>query len=109
MTSFSGRTFRKKPFLSRHKSSLFPERVVSVFLEQLCNAEKKAIMFGIEASRAKQYVDKLAVDSEQGLTNAQLMLTNHDLRPGKIPSVHRNIISSEMLDTVHPDIVSVSY
>lgn len=41
-------------------------------------------MFGIQASAAKQYVDKLAVASEQGLTNAQLMLTNHDLRPGEM-------------------------
>jgi hypothetical protein len=28
-------------------------------------------------------INKLAVTSEPGLTNAQLMLTNHDLRPGE--------------------------
>ena len=27
-------------------------------------------------------MNKLAVSSEPGLTNAQLMLTNHDLKPG---------------------------
>lgn len=30
----------------------------------------------------RRFVDKLAVDSEPGLSNAQLMLTNDDLRPG---------------------------
>lgn len=29
-------------------------------------------------------LDKLSVAHEPGLTNAQLMLTNDDLRPGKI-------------------------
>ncbi len=29
-----------------------------------------------------QFVDKLAVPAEPGLTNGQLMLTNHDLKPG---------------------------
>jgi hypothetical protein len=28
-------------------------------------------------------LDKLAVAQEPGLTNAQLMLTNHDLKPGE--------------------------
>ncbi|KAI1436352.1 permease for cytosine/purines, uracil, thiamine, allantoin-domain-containing protein [Xylaria sp. CBS 124048] len=32
-------------------------------------------------SRAKSWIDKLAVDNEPGLTTAQLMLTNHDLKP----------------------------
>lgn len=31
----------------------------------------------------RRFVDKLAVSSEPGLSNAQLMLVNHDLRPGK--------------------------
>ena len=30
------------------------------------------------------YAEKLAVSSEPGLTNAQLMLTNHDLKPGRL-------------------------
>lgn len=30
----------------------------------------------------RRFVDKIAVDSEPGLSNAQLMLTNDDLRPG---------------------------
>ncbi|KAH8426237.1 nucleobase cation symporter-1 family protein [Aspergillus melleus] len=32
-------------------------------------------------ARMKQWVEKLEVPSEPGLTNTQLMLTNHDLRP----------------------------
>ncbi|KAG2415217.1 hypothetical protein HFD88_006408 [Aspergillus terreus] len=32
-------------------------------------------------SRLKQWVEKIEVESEPGLTNTQLMLTNHDLRP----------------------------
>jgi NCS1 family nucleobase:cation symporter-1 len=34
------------------------------------------------AGKAKILLRKLAVTSEPGLTNAQLMLTNHDLKPG---------------------------
>ena len=29
------------------------------------------------------FANKIAVESEPGLTNAQLLLTNHDLKPGK--------------------------
>ena len=36
----------------------------------------------LKHSRIAHYVDKLAVPAEPGLTNAQLMLTNHDLKPG---------------------------
>ncbi|KAH8675431.1 permease for cytosine/purines, uracil, thiamine, allantoin-domain-containing protein [Xylariales sp. PMI_506] len=35
----------------------------------------------IRRSQVRSWVDKLAVDSEAGLTTAQLMLTNHDLKP----------------------------
>ncbi|KAL8969676.1 MAG: hypothetical protein Q9183_001887 [Haloplaca sp. 2 TL-2023] len=35
----------------------------------------------LKQSKAKYYVNKLAVKSEPGLTNTQLMLTNHDLKP----------------------------
>lgn len=34
-------------------------------------------------ARMKRWVEKLEVPSEPGLTNTQLMLTNHDLRPGE--------------------------
>lgn len=34
----------------------------------------------------KRWIKKLEVESEPGLTNVQLMLTNYDLRPGE----HRN-------------------
>src|SRR5688572_16094040 len=33
------------------------------------------------ASRTARWANKLAVESEPGLTNTQLMLTNHDLKP----------------------------
>lgn len=39
------------------------------------------IMEEVKHSRAARFVDKLAVESEPGLTNAQLLLTNHDLKP----------------------------
>ena len=38
-------------------------------------------MDGVRSTRVGRLVDKLAVSSEPGLTNAQLMLTNHDLKP----------------------------
>ena len=40
----------------------------------------------IKTSKFALVVDKLAVASEPGLTNAQLMLTNHDLKPGMYDS-----------------------
>ena len=39
------------------------------------------IMEKVKSTRIAHFVDKLAVDSEPGLTNAQLMLNNHDLKP----------------------------
>lgn len=36
-------------------------------------------------SKVKVLLDKLAVENEPGLSNAQLMLLNHDLRPGEMP------------------------
>ena len=36
----------------------------------------------VRNSKAGRLVDKLAVESEPGLTNAQLLLTNFDLKPG---------------------------
>ena len=38
-------------------------------------------MVRVRGTRVGKLVDKLAVSSEPGLTNAQLMLTNHDLKP----------------------------
>jgi hypothetical protein len=32
-------------------------------------------------SKARHFLDKIAVESEPGLTNIQMMLTNHDLKP----------------------------
>lgn len=36
----------------------------------------------VKDTKLAYWLDKLAVDSEPGLTNAQLMLHNHDLKPG---------------------------
>ncbi len=36
----------------------------------------------VKKSKISYYVNKVAVTSEPGLTNAQLMLTNFDLKPG---------------------------
>lgn len=41
-----------------------------------------AIMEKIRESKVARIANKLAVTSEPGLTNAQLMLTNFDLKPG---------------------------
>lgn len=41
------------------------------------------IMEKVKATKFAHFVDKLAVESEPGLSNAQLMLHNHDLKPGK--------------------------
>ena len=35
----------------------------------------------VKSSKLAHWVDKLAVESEPGLTNTQLFLTNHDLKP----------------------------
>ena len=35
----------------------------------------------VKASKAAYLVGKLAVENDPGLTNAQLMLHNHDLKP----------------------------
>jgi NCS1 family nucleobase:cation symporter-1 len=40
------------------------------------------IMEKAKSTKLAHFVDKLAVESEPGLTNAQLMLNNHDLKPG---------------------------
>jgi NCS1 family nucleobase:cation symporter-1 len=39
------------------------------------------IMEKVKSTKLADFVDRLAVDSEPGLTNAQLMLNNHDLKP----------------------------
>ena len=41
-----------------------------------------AIMEKLRESKVARIANKLAVSSEPGLTNAQLMLTNFDLKPG---------------------------
>lgn len=41
------------------------------------------IMEKVKNTKIGYWADKLAVDAEPGLTNAQLMLNNHDLKPGE--------------------------
>lgn len=43
------------------------------------------IMEKVKDTKIGYWADKLAVESEPGLTNAQLMLNNHDLKPGGLP------------------------
>lgn len=40
-------------------------------------------MVFIRASNGKTFWEKMAVESEPGLSTTQLMLTNEDLKPGK--------------------------
>ena len=42
-----------------------------------------AVMEKLENSRLAYFANKIAVKSEPGLTNAQLMLHNFDLKPGQ--------------------------
>ena len=35
----------------------------------------------VKSTKWAHLLDRIAVDSEPGLTNAQLMLNNHDLKP----------------------------
>ena len=65
------------PPLSRTRSQpLFLQHFAKAF-----TVRQKAAMARLRSSKLKHYADKLAVESEPGLTNAQLMLTNHDLKP----------------------------
>jgi NCS1 family nucleobase:cation symporter-1 len=41
------------------------------------------IMEKVKSTKLAYWANKLAVESEPGLTNAQLMLNNDDLKPGK--------------------------
>ncbi|KAL9046052.1 MAG: hypothetical protein Q9214_001016, partial [Letrouitia sp. 1 TL-2023] len=60
--------------------SLTPEQPSSDTPSNLRRHVLKA-MDRLKRSKARYYADKLAVEAEPGLTNAQLMLTNHDLKP----------------------------
>ncbi len=56
----------------------------SVYFSSKSNPEYTyfdAIIGKVKDTKFAHYVGKLAVESEPGLTNSQLMLTNHDLRP----------------------------
>lgn len=48
----------------------------------------------VRTSGFAHYANKLAVSSEPGLTNAQLMLTNHDLKPGMSCFNHQRVFYS---------------
>ena len=50
-----------------------------------CRSRNRSAMEKINDSKVGVFLKKLEVDAEPGLTNAQLMLTNHDLKPGTIP------------------------
>lgn len=63
-----------RPRNQEHPQPLFHSSDESYFFD--------IIMEKVKATRVAHFVDKLAVESEPGLTNAQLMLHNHDLKPG---------------------------
>lgn len=42
------------------------------------------VMEKMRRTKVAYWADRMAVESEPGLTNAQLMLHNHDLKPGKL-------------------------
>jgi hypothetical protein len=50
-------------------------------------------------SRLKWILEKAAVSNEPGLSNAQLMLTNEDLRPGETETVSKARHFAHLLDT----------
>lgn len=52
----------------------------------------------LKHSKIARFVDKLAVSSEPGLTNTQLMLTNYDLKPGASEQ-RRSTNNSKLNDT----------
>ena len=65
-------------FALRHQSH--PRHIL--FSSESRRAYCLNIMEKVKKSKVAYYIDKLAVTSEPGLTNAQLMLTNFDLKPG---------------------------
>jgi hypothetical protein len=69
-SSFSRTSFRQAPTPQFAESD---DDYVVKFVE--------AIMEKLKDSKAKRWADRLAVESEPGLTTAQLMLFNHDLKP----------------------------
>lgn len=62
----------------RHENHRFIPSYSSQYRRTRCSN----IMEKVKQSKVAYYVDKLAATSEPGLTNAQLMLTNFDLKPG---------------------------
>jgi hypothetical protein len=44
-------------------------------------------------AKLKWILDKAAVENEPGLTNAQMMLTNSDLRPGEFVQAYALVFS----------------
>ncbi len=69
-------TSRRRLKTSRLSSTSSPEKSNRIV----------AIMEKVQGSKVAHVVDKLAVTSEPDLTNAQLMLTNFDLKPGAFRS-----------------------
>ncbi|KAG0646264.1 Uracil permease [Hyphodiscus hymeniophilus] len=67
---------------------LQPDEIPSTFRDsrQVYHPSDESLFFDfimekVKSTKFAHFVDKLAVESEPGLTNAQLMLNNHDLKP----------------------------
>jgi len=73
INSFTGPAFRENSSLALDQQAYFHSSDESWSFH--------VVMEKLKSTRLATYIDKLAVESEPGLTNAQLMLNNHDLKP----------------------------
>lgn len=61
-------------------------------------------MESLRRVKLRRVLDSLAVPSEPGLTNAQLMLTNHDLKPGEYNATWKEFGGNEaLIDSICDD------
>ena len=76
------RTRSLRDFGQRSEASNSPTHSPRLYQQRKALRRITAVMEKARASEVARIVNKLAVSSEPGLTNAQLMLTNFDLKPG---------------------------
>jgi len=71
------------------------------------------IMEKVKSSKVAHLVSRLAVESEPGLTNAQLMLHNFDLKPGKkfgcLPPVNFSVLTKSCSRTREKTVGSLEF
>ncbi|KAL9108250.1 MAG: hypothetical protein Q9227_006988 [Pyrenula ochraceoflavens] len=70
------------PFAESFSAPHHKRKATSIWTyPRVFKGRRKSAMEKLTSPRLRHYANKLAVESEPGLTNAQLMLTNHDLKP----------------------------